>query len=49
MLPLTEKGDKSVIYVQKLCYICKNKFSSDIKTTIIILEYIEVRHILYEV
>ena len=31
MLPLTEKGDKSVIYVQKLCFICKNKFSSDIK------------------
>ena len=31
MLPLTEKEDKSH-YKQKLCYICKSKFNSDIKT-----------------
>ena len=30
MLPLTEKDNKSY-YKQNLCYICKNKFNSDIK------------------
>lgn len=31
MLPLIEKGEKSVPYVQKLFYIRKNKFNSNIK------------------